>query len=102
MKILIKFGDERLTIAEAASRVGISVTAMRYRVFSGWPKEMLFSRDRYVRVKGKAQLVPQPARSPTHLDRVMREYTSPFRAAIDSAITAEEYLQLDRREDHDE
>lgn len=85
IRMRVKYGDRRLTIAEAAQVAGISVTAMRWRLFSGWPKEKLFSPEKHSR----------GGRPLSSAKKIMREYSSPFRAACDGRITADEYLKLE-------
>lgn len=96
MKILVKFGTERLTISAAAARVGISPTAMRHRITQGWPKEKLFIVASHSNRCTPSKLVQPPERSANQLSKIMREYTSPFRAAMDAEITADEYLSLEK------
>ena len=98
MKMLVKYGDERLTIPQAAKRIGISVCALNWRLRKGWPKEQLFAAASFKHRHGPRgpKSVEAPPRSNVQLRQVMREYVSPFHAAADGQITAEEYLKLEK------
>jgi len=102
MRMLVKYGNERLTVAQAATRVGISSTAMRFRLERGWPKEKLFSPDRFNR-DGKARTGCRASNPPSRnarpmesLREVVREHGSPIRAALAGEISGEEYLRAEQ------
>lgn len=98
-RILVKYGDERLTISAAAARVGITPTAMRYRLEHGWPKEKLFSTERHQRASKVSLLKPEPIRPLAVLKEILHEHGSPWGAAIDGGITAEEFLSLENADE---
>lgn len=73
-RLKVKYQGKLLSVAEAARAIGISSTAFWFRLERGWPKERLFSRERYP--KGD----------------------SPVRRAMDGEISPEEYLRLETKD----
>lgn len=78
-KLKVKYDGKLLSVPQVAALVGISVTAMWYRLEQGWPKERLFSPDRHSR---SGKVVP----------------LTPFRGAISGDLSAEEYLRRENAE----
>lgn len=72
-RLKVKYQGKLLSVPEAARAIGISTTALWFRLERGWPKEKLLSPERHVRGGG----------------------ISPVRLAIAGRIGAEEYLKLE-------
>jgi hypothetical protein len=76
----IKWADgSRITVAEAARRIGISPCGLWHRLEAGVPRSQLFL----------------PGTGPRNVAKIVAETGSPFRAAISGDISPEEYLQIE-------
>jgi len=80
-RVWIKFGTQRVSVAQAALRIGISQTGLWDRLRRGVPRDQLFLPGHGPRVK----LVPAPTVEPPNPRRN-------FIAAMNGELTGEEYL----------
>lgn len=88
-RVWVKYGDERLTISQAAARAGIPAITLRWRLQHGVPKAALFMKSR--RALNREQPKPeQPS---------VRVVVTPFERALNGDVTADEYLMLENERD---
>lgn len=109
-KVWIKWGDqgERVTVSEAARRIGIMPGSLWHRLERGVPREKLLSPGWSLRPQCRRKVKPEAAvaapippprplgkRALVDAKRVLgtvKENGSPVRAAMNAELTAEEYL----------
>lgn len=92
VRLRIKMGDERVTVAEAARRIGISQMGLWSRLKRGVPREHLLS-------PGYGPRHLNGLRSKQKLLDVVKDCGSAFGAAMHGELTAEEFLAVTGNDD---